>query len=376
MPQSSERRRRPKRHLPRRACGGGCCWRAGCAARPPARSATSAAARALLEATLRDAEARDVPQIAQRCHTSLGLLAAATGDPAAAEASFKRAVALIETMRAPLPADEFRTAFVADKLTPYTELARLCLAEQRRQPNRRGAGLCRARARRARWWICSAARCAAPEQPRDPFEARMLARLDELREELNWFYSQINRPPDGEAPRSAAAMAALHDGGRASARPRSRRSRRQIQQRKPDGATDGRSPLAPGGSRSISRSSSSDLGPETALVEYFSLDGELLAFIVTDERVEVVRGLAREEQVEAGAGAVPLSDRRAALWHRPAARAPRSAGVAGAALPGHALRSCCCGRSSGGWARAGWWWCRTARCTTFRSTRCTMAQAM
>src|SRR6266508_4096209 len=87
------------------------------------------AAQMLLESALRDAEARDVPQVAHRCHTSLGLLAAATGDLAAAEASFKRAAQLIETMRAPLLADEFRTAFAADKLTPYTELARLCLAE-------------------------------------------------------------------------------------------------------------------------------------------------------------------------------------------------------------------------------------------------------
>jgi CHAT domain-containing protein len=41
------------------------------------------------------------------------------------------------------------------------------------------------------------------------------------------------------------------------------------------------------------------LGAETALVEYFSLDGVLLAFVVTTEGVEVVRELAREEQVEA-----------------------------------------------------------------------------
>jgi CHAT domain-containing protein len=41
-----------------------------------------------------------------------------------------------------------------------------------------------------------------------------------------------------------------------------------------------------------------DLGPETALVEYFTLDEELLAFIVTNERIEVVRDLAREEQAE------------------------------------------------------------------------------
>ena len=32
-----------------------------------------------------------------------------------------------EDLRAPLPAEEFRTAFFADKLTPYVELTRLAL---------------------------------------------------------------------------------------------------------------------------------------------------------------------------------------------------------------------------------------------------------
>src|SRR5205085_5070656 len=41
------------------------------------------------------------------------------------------------------------------------------------------------------------------------------------------------------------------------------------------------------------------LGPDTALVEYASLDGELFAFVVTEEGVEVVRGLASEAEVGA-----------------------------------------------------------------------------
>ena len=53
----------------------------------------------------------------------VGQLAARTGDPDAAEEAFKRAIALLEALRAPLPAEEFRTAFAADKLTPYVELA-------------------------------------------------------------------------------------------------------------------------------------------------------------------------------------------------------------------------------------------------------------
>jgi CHAT domain-containing protein len=252
------------------------------------------AARVLLEATLQECEAHAVPQIAQRCHTSLGLVAIAAHEPAAAEASFKRAAELIETMRAPLPADEFRTAFAADKLTPYTELARLCLAETGASRVAEALGYIEQERSRALVDMLGGA-VRLPEQPRDAFEARMLDRLGELRQELNWFYSQLNRPPDGEAPRGAAATAALQ----AAVREREAevsQIRRQLQQRQPAGAAGGRL-LHQVESLDITQLQR-DLGPDTALVEYFVLDQELLAFIVTDERVEIVRGLAREEQVE------------------------------------------------------------------------------
>jgi CHAT domain-containing protein len=42
-----------------------------------------------------------------------------------------------------------------------------------------------------------------------------------------------------------------------------------------------------------------DLGPDTALVEYTSLDGELLAFVVREGGVRVVRGLGTEEEANA-----------------------------------------------------------------------------
>ncbi len=85
----------------------------------------------VLNETLNDAESERQPDIAARCQTSLGLLASNSGNPVAAERSFKRAVKLIEDLRAPLPAEEFRAAFLSDKLVPYYELVRLCLAQNR-----------------------------------------------------------------------------------------------------------------------------------------------------------------------------------------------------------------------------------------------------
>jgi CHAT domain-containing protein/tetratricopeptide (TPR) repeat protein len=246
-------------------------------------------ARTLLVAALHDAEQHMSPQVAQRCHSSLGLLAAATGDPADAETAFKQALRLIEELRAPLPAEEFRTAFLADKLTPYAELVRLCLAADSAERSAEALGYVeRARSRALMERLGDPWRLLP--KPRDTFEAGLRDRMAELREELNWFYNQINRPPNSEAAHSTAAMAELHQ----AARQRETallEITRQLQQR--GGETFMQ--IEPLNIALLQR----DLGADTALVEYFSLDGELLAFIVTGDRIQVVRGLGREEQAEA-----------------------------------------------------------------------------
>jgi len=255
-----------------------------------------AAARPLIAAALRDAEQRHVPQVAQHCHTSLGLIAAAEGDLASAEAAFTRAIELIETMRAQLPADEFRTAFAADKLTPYNEMVRLCLKD-------RGAGrmaealgyIERERSRALLDMLGGAVR--SPELPRDPFEAQLVARLSELRQELNWFYGQFNRPPHSDAPRGAVAMSALQNAIHERETEVSQ-IRRQLQQRSSHNGNGAHAPLIQVEALDIAWLQH-ELGPNTALVEYFTLDEELLAFVVTDKHVELVRGLGREQQVAA-----------------------------------------------------------------------------
>lgn len=246
-------------------------------------------ARKLFDSALGDAELHALPQLAQRCHTSLGLLHAKSGFSDCAEASFKRAIELIEDLRALLPGDEFRTAFVGDKLIAYIELVRICLDSGEGARVREAFGYVeRSRARALADLLNGSIRFLP--KPRDRFESKLFERLEELREELNWFYSRINLPPETSATRTPDMMASLH----ASVRERESavlEITRQLQHR-------GERPLASEEALDIAKLQR-ELGPDTALVEYFSLDGELLAFVVTDEDVKVTRYLGQESEVNA-----------------------------------------------------------------------------
>lgn len=246
----------------------------------------NAEARTILADAAADAAQHGLPQIEQACHTALGLLAASAGDTDGAERSFERAVALIEALRAPLQADEFRTAFTTDKLTPYHELMRLRLA--RGGPSDIAEAWRYAERARSRA-LLDVLGGQAPTAPHDAYEAGLHSRLDGLYAELGWFYNQINRAPEGP-PRAADELRSLHAG----VRERETAALEIIRQLAPSEqlSSPGRAPLDVA---AIQR----DLGDHSALVEYTVLDGELLAFVVMDTGVRVFRNLAREDDVSA-----------------------------------------------------------------------------
>lgn len=240
-----------------------------------------AEARATLEATLREAEQRALPQLAQRCHGSLGLLALAAGDRAQAEAALRQAVTMVEELRAPLPSEELRTAYIADKLAPYAALVRLCLEGQ---PARVSDALGYAERARSRALAEILGGSVQPlTQPRDEVEAELSGRLAQLRAELNWLYTQLAAARAG-GPAAAGLSAAAHEREAALIE-----LSRQLQMHGGE---------LPGAVEPFDLPAlQADLGAATALVAYYALDGELLAFVVTDTSVEVVRALADEAQV-------------------------------------------------------------------------------
>ncbi|HET6893018.1 MAG TPA: CHAT domain-containing protein, partial [Pyrinomonadaceae bacterium] len=241
-------------------------------------------ARIILEQNLEHAEAKLQPAIAEQCMTSLGLIAWQTGDVRSSEDYFRRAIDVIEDLRAPLPSEEFRTAFFADKLAPYREMVRLCLAANRIEDAL--AFVERARSRTLAESLAGNLRL--PVDSNDQFEADSLKQIETLRGELNYLYNQLSRSIAGASMPGSSETSELQ---------RALRDRedklleitRQLNQR------SGR-PIGQAESFSV-KDLQARLGNRTALVEYAAVDDELLAFLVTNERVEVLRNLGVESEV-------------------------------------------------------------------------------
>jgi CHAT domain-containing protein len=247
-------------------------------------------AKTILEQTLLEANQNEQPQVAERCYSSLGLVASMMGDAGSAEQAFKRAVALTEELRAPLPGEEFRTAFFSDKLVPYNELVRVCLADG---ANRVGEAFSYVERARSRALVDElGGQLSLQTEPRDSFEAELLKQLEDLRQELNYLYNQINGSGRQARPGEAELKIA-----RQALRDRERKTlelMRQLQHR----SEKIFSQVELLDIAALQR----DLGADTALVEYTTIDDELLAFIVTEKSVEVVRNLGSEATAAAELG--------------------------------------------------------------------------
>jgi CHAT domain-containing protein/Tfp pilus assembly protein PilF len=245
-------------------------------------------ARRLFESAVQDSIAKGQPQITERCHTGLGLVALAKGETAAAERHFRNAIAVTEELRAPLPSEEFRTAFFANKLTPYNELIRICLDNARSVE-----ALKIVESARSRTLVESLG--GSHEnfiEPQDAFEANLLMQISDLREELNYLYKQINQATNGDGNRRLPQLQQeLHEREN-----KVLEATRQLHHRRESAA----STLLSFDVEQLQQ----QLGDDAALVEYTSLGDELLAFVVLRDRIHVSRNLASVAEISERLNAV------------------------------------------------------------------------
>jgi CHAT domain-containing protein len=247
-------------------------------------------ARGLLTQTLHEAGLHLQPQIAERCYSSLGAVALDEGELRLAEANFKHAIALTEELRAPIPGEEFRTAFFANRMSPYNELAKLCLTEGEARVGEALSFVERAKSRALADAL--AGRITLAAEARDDFENHLQGQIDKLREELNYLYNQMHRSVRGAAQTQES----------------NNQLERELFERETK-VQDLMRQLQHRGARREQTGQENDffsltelqtaLGTERALVEYAVIDGQLIAFVVTGERVEAVRAMGNEADVVA-----------------------------------------------------------------------------
>ncbi len=228
----------------------------------------------VLRAARLEAMDSDLPKIGMSAVSSLGLVSLDLGDYVTAEREFSDAVSMIESMREPIAAEEFRMAYLADKLAPYDNLTRIYLAAGRI----REAFEMVERAR-SRTLAESVRKASAPDQREE--SSQLAGEVREIREDLNWFYSRLNRADEGEL-----------EGLRQEIADRERRLSEASRRLASTASHTDRNGFDLSVDSVIGR-----LGPGRALVEFIESEGVFSAFVVTSDGIDHVDALATSEAV-------------------------------------------------------------------------------
>ena len=250
----------------------------------------SVKAQKLLLQIYTDSIKNEQPNTAQSAQISLGKIAVGHKDYRQAEKHFRRAIKMIETLRAPLAAEEFRMAFLANKLAPYQNLAKIYLAENKLK--QAFAVVEKARARVLAENLGGTTQ--AINSGHNKVSSKFSKQLENLREELNWFYSRINRAGETEienlqheAWKREKQIAGII---------------RQIESTRSADALVSTARANKSGQTSADNTASFKqlqirLGKQKALIEFVNFDGNLSSFIITDKKIHFVADLAKETEI-------------------------------------------------------------------------------
>lgn len=245
-------------------------------------------AQTILESALNESIKTFIPQITLRCYTSLGLLKKSAGNLAEAENNFKSSIAIIEEMRSPLPAEDFRMAFLGDKLTPYLELITLYLDQDGAEKVKEAFILAEnARSRVLLEMLNHSFSNLELSESRQDIQGSI--NLESLRDEINWLYNQINRLTLNDEPFDVAKSNKFQE----QIRTRENEILEITRKQKIFSATDTFKQTDPINLGILQN----ELGAENALIEYIIIEGKISAFVVTNQTINLVRDICHETEI-------------------------------------------------------------------------------
>jgi CHAT domain-containing protein len=236
-------------------------------------------AERILLKTFRDAIKQEQLNVGQSALNSLGNLAMRNGDVNKAKTYFQKSIALVEKLRAPLPAEEFRMAFLANKQAPFESLAKIFLGENDFENAFIYVEKARARA------LDDRLNLEFQAQDNLKTSRKLIEKLERLREELNWFYSRLSRADDQDIGRLHEKVGQREK--QISEVMRQIDSTRRVEQKIP-GTQENSTEL-----NSLQR----QIGNQKTLIEYVKFDSKVSAFIISEETIDFVPDLADESEI-------------------------------------------------------------------------------
>ncbi|HQU86199.1 MAG TPA: CHAT domain-containing protein [Pyrinomonadaceae bacterium] len=233
-----------------------------------------AEAEKILSETYRKSLRQEQKNIAQSSLNSLGKLYLQQND-AQAEKYFKKAVKMIETLRAPLAGEEFRMSFLADKLAPFENLAKIFISQNRFKD----AFLTLERSR-ARTLSETLQNDAVSETKIAP---KLSKKFAAVREELNWFYSRLNRAEEDEYSDLQAEI---------------KTREKQIGELMRHIESTKNSVFSANIQRNIDLKKLQNLlGKNRVLIEFVKFENDFSAFVISEKSINFVPNFAKESEV-------------------------------------------------------------------------------
>lgn len=140
-------------------------------------------------------EQTDVPAIYFACLFGLGRTEQLKGQIEAALQYYRQAVTVVERLQAAIGAEDYKIAFLGDKLQVYEALILLLLDVGTAVTTQEAFDTVERAKSRA---LLDTLAREAPALVHSPAEAELVNEMERLKSELNWYYNRLNAPqPDG-----------------------------------------------------------------------------------------------------------------------------------------------------------------------------------
>jgi len=246
-------------------------------------------AQASYQAALDAVAELDAPWLTYRCHHGLGRVYQQQNAWEKAHQALRQAVDDLERVHSSFGIETHRIAFLSDKLAAYEDLILLCL--ERPTPEEVNEAFQFVERAKSRALVdLLAQNLSARLRPHDPTDQQLVGELEQLREELNWYYSRINNYSLDPGARSPEAMTRAWQEIR-----RLERQVNELMHQMRVRYTDYLSlrQVQPASLQTIRRC----LPPDGLLIEFYTARNTTLAFTLSRDHLRVHRNLMSGDQI-------------------------------------------------------------------------------